>query len=65
MKTKNWGVYADGHTASIIPHNDLIDHTDEDCTCGPRTEPVENDDGSINWIHVHHSLDGRELQEAQ
>lgn len=50
----------------VMPIGDLIEHVaNEDCTCGPRTEPVERDDGSIDWIYVHHSLDGRELQEAQ
>lgn len=34
-----------------------------DCVCGPRVEPVKQDDGSIDWVYVHHSLDGRELAE--
>lgn len=45
-----------------MPVNDLIEHVDSDeCLCGPTTEPVERDDGSIGWLVVHHSLDGREL----
>lgn len=45
----------------VQPTNDLIQHEDtEDCPCGPRIEPVERDDGSIGWLIVHHSLDGRE-----
>lgn len=41
-----------------------IDHEfSEDCVCGPRCVPVERDDGSISWVYVHHSLDGRELTE--
>lgn len=48
----------------VVPGDDLIDHTTtEDCPCGPATEPVTRDDGSIGWLVVHHSLDGRELGE--
>lgn len=47
----------------IVPLNDLIDHVDEECVCGPTTQPVERDDGSIGWIIVHDSLDGREARE--
>lgn len=49
----------------VLPINDLIEHEDEgeDCVCGPDLEPVERDDGSIAWMVVHHSLDGRELNE--
>lgn len=50
----------------VIPINDLIEHAATDgCLCGPRTEPVKRDDGSVAWIYVHHSLDGRELQETK
>lgn len=54
-------------TVHTIPANDLIEHDtsgQQDCVCGPTTEPVECDDGSFGWVVVHHSLDGRELQEA-
>ena len=64
MPVKNWGVYYEQGGADIIPHHDLITHTYEDCACGPTTEPVKRDDGSISWIHTHHSLDGREQTEA-
>jgi len=49
----------------VIPVNDLIEHDTDggDCVCGPDTEPVERDDGSIAWLVSHHSLDGRELEE--
>lgn len=33
---------------------------DEDCPCGPTSQPVTRDDGSVGWVVVHHSLDGRE-----
>lgn len=48
----------------VLPVGDLIEHqARDDCPCGPRTEPVERDDGSMGWLHVHHSLDGREAAE--
>ena len=53
-------------TIHVMPVADLIEHTNaigEDCVCGPRTEPVQRDNGSYGWVLVHHSLDGRELTE--
>jgi hypothetical protein len=52
-------------TIHTIPVNDLIEHTTDgrDCPCGPTTEPVEREDGSMGWIVLHHSLDGREHDE--
>jgi antitoxin (DNA-binding transcriptional repressor) of toxin-antitoxin stability system len=51
-------------TLHVVPVNDLIDHDSADtCICGPRTEPVQRDDGSYGWLVVHHSLDGRERLE--
>lgn len=49
----------------VLPVDDLIAHEQEseDCWCGPRLEPVERDDGSIGWVYVHHSADGREFAE--
>lgn len=49
----------------VLPVNDLIDHIDigDDCPCGPALEPVKRDDGSVGWVIVHHSLDGRERDE--
>ena len=47
----------------VVPVDDLIEHLTgegDECPCGPDTEPVERDDGSMGWIVVHHSLDGRE-----
>lgn len=44
----------------VKPVADLIDHTSDDCPCGPTTEPVPRSDGTVGWLHVHHSLDGRE-----
>lgn len=48
----------------VTPVDDLVEHeAREDCVCGPTTEPVVRGDGSIGWLHVHHSIDGRELAE--
>lgn len=51
----------------VVPVDDLMAHdsTTEGCVCGPELEPVERDDGSFAWLYVHHSLDGRENDEAQ
>ena len=36
-------------------------HDESDtCICGPSSEPVTRDDGSVGWVVVHHSLDARE-----
>jgi hypothetical protein len=48
----------------VHPLDDLIEHTlDDECPCGPEDRPVEREDGSIGWLTVHHSLDGRERHE--
>jgi hypothetical protein len=51
----------------ILPVNDLIEHEDEgdDCPCGVTSEPVKDDEnGSVGWLIVHNSLDGREWHEV-
>lgn len=60
-----WGVYADdGQNVHIIPLNDCIVHEhDEDCACGPEVIPIKADDGTVNFVIGHHSLDGREQME--
>ena len=35
-----------------------------DCVCGPEVRPEKREDGSIGWLIVHHSLDGRERRET-
>jgi hypothetical protein len=51
-------------SAHVVPTNDLIQHdTTDNCPCGVRTEPVVRPDGTIRWLHIHHSLDGREQHE--
>jgi hypothetical protein len=50
----------------VVPVDDLIEHDTSisgSCACGPTDKPVKRDDGSAGWIAVHHSLDGRELDE--
>lgn len=54
-------------TVHVMPVGDLIEHDNSgvtDCVCGATTEPVPAADGSTGWLVVHHSLDGRELTEA-
>ena len=48
----------------VYPVNDLIEHDteSEDCICGPRTDFVQTDHGD-GYIILHHSLDGREINE--
>lgn len=46
----------------VIPIGDTWCHEAEDCACGPRLEPVEQDDGTVGWMLTHHSLDGREAK---
>lgn len=51
-------------TYHVLPTDDLLDHiAADDCTCGPRLEPVEADGRVCGFLAVHHSLDGREQQE--
>jgi hypothetical protein len=55
---------AGGGDVHVMPIGDLIEHSFDGCTCGPRSEAVFREDGSNGWLIVHHSLDGRELTEA-
>lgn len=50
-------------TYHVEPVNDLIEHTDQDCVCGPDVEAVFREDGTNGWLITHHSLDGREKAE--
>jgi hypothetical protein len=50
----------------VVPVGDLIVHTTtDDCVCGPRDQPVKLEDGSVGWLTVHNSLDGREQHEPE
>lgn len=56
----------DGDHVHVMPIEDLVVHdesNDGDCICGPVTMPVARRDGSMGWLLVHSSLDGRELTE--
>lgn len=56
------------NTLHVTPIGDQADHdfstTEPDCVCGPEVKPVTHEDGSMGWLLVHHSLDGRELAEG-
>jgi hypothetical protein len=49
----------------VMPDNDIVEHQATDtCVCGPTAELVKHDDSTdAGWLHVHHSLDGREMAE--
>jgi hypothetical protein len=55
---------ADEHELHVVPLNDLIEHdTTGTCTYGPTDQPMKRDDGSVGWLTIHHSIDGREANE--
>lgn len=58
------GTVEDG-SVHVEPAGDLIEHEVLDCVCGPTTEPVKAEDGSVGWILTHHCLDGRESGEEE
>ncbi|MFF6966308.1 hypothetical protein ACFY9G_23435 [Streptomyces anthocyanicus] len=51
-------------TLHVVPIGDQVDHetstAEADCVCGPVARPVTQAGGSVGWLLVHHSLDGRE-----
>lgn len=50
----------------IVPVLDQIEHTDEDCPCGPDVkyvDPVPGETYAPGPLVIHHSLDGREARE--
>lgn len=54
-------------TVHVTPVDDLIEHdsSGDGCPCGPTVEAVMRDDGSNGWLIIHHSLDGREVDEGR
>jgi hypothetical protein len=62
----SWAHHTSGPEPHVWPEDDVIEHEtgSEGCVCVPRVEPVKTDSGGVGWIHVHHSLDGRERNEA-
>jgi hypothetical protein len=65
VEPKTWAVIEGDTGVHVIPDNDLVDHTEVDCVCVPQDQSVIRDDGSIGWVMVHASLDGRELEETR
>lgn len=53
-------------TLHVLPLGDLIEHEPEgvDCPCGPDVEHLISGSGLVGKLITHHSLDGREKQEA-
>jgi hypothetical protein len=48
----------------VLPKADWITHeVGRDCVCGPACEPEVRRSGSIDFIYIHHALDGRERTE--
>ncbi|MEH0417805.1 hypothetical protein [Streptomyces sp. B21-083] len=51
-------------TLHVTPIADLVGHdtttAEPDCVCGSEVRPVTEEDESVGWLLVHHSLDGRE-----
>lgn len=62
----SWSVRTrdDGDHVDILPLLDLVVHEeDDDCVCGVTQQPCGRPDGTIGWMRVHHSADGREARE--
>lgn len=58
-----WGL-VEHHGVHVVPLDDAVGHDlSDDCVCVPLADPVTRDDGSMGWVTVHHSLDGREAHE--
>lgn len=53
----------------VHPLVDQVEHdtstSEPDCVCGPTVRTEKRADGSVGWLIVHHSLDGRESHEAE
>lgn len=49
-----------------VPTGDSFDHeTADDCPCGPTDRPLAGEDGSVSFVAVHHSLDGRQRLKSE
>lgn len=51
------------HPLQDVVEHDMDDDTGQDCVCGPQWLPEKDEDGTVWWVLVHHSLDGREQHE--
>lgn len=50
----------------VVPLGDAVEYvSDDDCLCGPTATPVKVGDGSVQWLMIHHSLDGREMDQGR
>lgn len=60
-----WEVYrTEGQEMHVVPVDDLMTHTFEDCACGaPVTGSTEDEDGCLWWRHTHNAWDGRDFLE--
>lgn len=56
---------SDDFTSHVVPlDDDIIHEWTRNCVCAPTSEfTTDHPDGNTRWIHVHHSLDGREANE--
>lgn len=50
----------------VLPAQDLVQHDDvgTDCICGPSVEWLIGLGGTHGKLVMHHSLDGRELEDC-
>lgn len=61
---KGWSVWEYPGEVHVKPDWDVIGHDPYDtCVCGVTTELYTNESGDC-YLYIHHSLDGRELEEA-
>lgn len=56
-----------GSGQHVVPVGDLIVHplVEGLCVWPARRAGAARDDGSVGWVYIHHSLDGRELTEPR
>lgn len=45
-----------------MPAGDQVVHeADCECVCGPEQRALTRPSGAVDWLVVHHALDGRDL----
>lgn len=60
-----WGCYHADDGVHVAPMMDMVNHElDEDCVCIPTVEHLTTNAGDDAYLYTHHSLDGREANEA-
>ena len=60
---QGWALEEIEGNVHVLPFNDAVGHDGEDCICGTTVEPCPREDGSMGWLIIHYSLDGRENRE--